>query len=133
MGSRQAQIRGDVIRWARIRLGLTLRDVEVATAKAGCKVDSSNLSRAENGKPGLGLNKIPVLAEILSLTPEQITGLAPVPGMTMPPVTEKGKQVLFAMAKSLGFKVEDMKMPSAAGTAKGTENTPILRKSRRTL
>lgn len=67
------QLNGIVIRRARIGKGMTLRDVAAECDRRGCKIDASNLARAEQGKPGgIGARKVPVLAEVLGLTMDDL-------------------------------------------------------------
>jgi transcriptional regulator with XRE-family HTH domain len=66
-------VRGIELRRARIDKGLSLRDVEAATTELGCKVDASNLAKAEAGMRGkIGPHKIPVLLKVLGLTIEDL-------------------------------------------------------------
>jgi transcriptional regulator with XRE-family HTH domain len=61
------------VRWARLKQarldkGMSLRQVQAATYALGCKVDASNLSKAEDGIPGkIGPEKLPALLKVLEL------------------------------------------------------------------
>jgi transcriptional regulator with XRE-family HTH domain len=61
-------VNGKALMRARLAKGMTLRDVEAATERRGCKVDASNLHRAEQGMAGMiGPRKIPALLAVLDL------------------------------------------------------------------
>lgn len=67
------QLNGIAIRRARLSKGMTLRDVSAECDRRGCKIDASNLSRAEQGLPGgIGARKVPVLAAVLGLTMDEL-------------------------------------------------------------
>jgi len=67
------RVNGIVMRRARLGKGMTLRDVAAECARRDCPVDASNLARAERGLPGgVGPRKIPVLAEVLGLTMDDL-------------------------------------------------------------
>ena len=67
------QLNGIAIRRARLSKGMTLRDVSAECDRRGCKIDASNLSRAEQGLPGgIGARKVPVLAAVLGLTMDDL-------------------------------------------------------------
>ena len=67
------ELNGTAIRRARIRKGMSLRDVAKACALRECPVDASNLARAERGRPGgIGPRKIPILAEVLGLSIDEL-------------------------------------------------------------
>lgn len=67
------RVNGIAIRRARLGKGMTLRDVEAECDRLGCKIDASNLARAERGKPGgIGARKVPVLAAVLGLTMDEL-------------------------------------------------------------
>jgi hypothetical protein len=66
-------LNGLVIRRARLGKGMTLRDVSAECDRRGVKVDASNLARAEQGRPGgLGPHKLPILAEVLGLSMDEL-------------------------------------------------------------
>jgi transcriptional regulator with XRE-family HTH domain len=66
------------VRWvelkrARLAKGMSLRQVQEATGALGCKVDASNLAKAEDGVPGkIGPEKVPVLLKVLGLSIEEL-------------------------------------------------------------
>lgn len=64
---------GTALKRARFGKGMTLRDVEKECARRGVLVDAANLARAERNLPGgIGPRKIPVLAEVLGVSIEEL-------------------------------------------------------------
>lgn len=65
---------GLALKRARLRQGLSVRQVaEKCREYDGCKVDPSNLHRAEEGKRGqIGASKIPTLLAVLGLSIEEL-------------------------------------------------------------
>lgn len=64
--------RGRTLLLARLAKGMTLRDVAAECARLGCPVDASHLNKAERGQPTIGTRKLPVLAEVLGLSIEDL-------------------------------------------------------------
>ena len=69
----QPGIRGNVLREARIRRGLTMRELAAEATAQGIRVDFSNIGKAELTGKGLGLRKIAALLAFLDdITPGQL-------------------------------------------------------------
>jgi transcriptional regulator with XRE-family HTH domain len=58
---------GQAIRRARLRLGLTQRELAER-----CGVDPSNINKAEHRNAGIGARKLPALAEALKITVDEL-------------------------------------------------------------
>ena len=60
-------LNGQAIRLARLRLGLTQRELA-----ARCGIDPSNINKAEHKNAGIGARKLPMLAKALETTVDEL-------------------------------------------------------------
>jgi transcriptional regulator with XRE-family HTH domain len=65
-------INGKALRQARLRSGMTLRDLSQRCDSLGCKVDASNIHKAELRDEGIGVRKLPTLARALGVEVDKL-------------------------------------------------------------
>ena len=65
-------IDGAALRRARLRSGMTQRELARRCLELGVKVDNSNINRAEGRGWGIGVRKLPTLAKALETTVDEL-------------------------------------------------------------
>jgi len=65
-------IDGAALRRARLRSGMTQRELARRCLELGCKVDNSNINKAERSSEGIGVRKLPTLAKALDTTVDEL-------------------------------------------------------------